>query len=249
MISENLARELWGDPKAAVGKRIRNSLIHEWREVIGVVGDVRDLGVNRQAPTIVYWPLIQKFGASGVGVRRNTDLLIRTPRAGSTELVNELKRALAAVNPNLPLAEVRTLSEIYERSMARTAFALVLLGVAGAMALLLGVVGIYGVIAYSVSQRTRDIGIRIALGSSLRGVTQMFVREGLILTGIGAVCGMVAALAVTRLMSSLLFGVSPDDPVTYVAVFAGLALAAMAASWLPARRAAAVDPIVALRSE
>lgn len=249
LISENMARELWKDPSAALGKRIRNSSNTEWREIVGVVADVRDKGVDQAAPSIVYWPLIQRFTGGVYSVRRNADILVRTSRAGSMELVQELKQALAGVNPNLPLAEVRTLREIYERSMARTALALVLLGVAGAMALLLGVIGIYGVIAYSVSQRTRDIGIRIALGSSLPGVTRMFVREGLTLTGIGAVCGMAAALGLTRLMESLLFGVSASDPITYAAVFAGLALAAMAASWLPARRAAAVDPIVALRSE
>jgi len=249
MISENMARELWGDPSAAIGKRIRGSANQVWREVIGVAGDIRDVGVNQNAPAIVYWPLVQKGADGTYGARRNADILVRTPRAGTTDLVRELKQALALVNPNLPLAEVRTLQDIYERTMARTAFALVLMGVAGGMALLLGIVGIYGVIAYSVSQRVRDIGIRIALGSPQHGVTRLFVREGLMLTGIGAACGIAVALGVTRLMDAMLFGVGPNDPLTFAAVFAGLAAAAMAASWLPARRAAAVDPIVALRSE
>lgn len=133
--------------------------------------------------------------------------------------------------------------------MARTSFALALLAIAGAMALILGVVGLYGVISYIVSQRTRDIGIRIALGASLPRVTGIFVRQGLILSGLGAACGSVAAIALTRMMKSLLFGVSPADPGTYLAVFTGLSLAALLASWLPARRAAHVDPMVALRTE
>jgi len=153
------------------------------------------------------------------------------------------------VNPNLPLANVRTLEAIYRKSLGRTSFALVLLAVAGSMALILGVVGISGVVAYSVSRRTREIGIRIALGSQVRTVVRMFVREGLILSGIGAACGAIAAFAVTSLMESLLFGVSPVDSLTYATVLAGLIAAALMASWLPARRAAAVDPINALRAD
>lgn len=249
LVSENMARELWRDPRAALGKRIRASVTHEWREVIGVVADLRDDGITRNAPTIVYWPLMQSNSAGAIGAQRKVDLLIRSKRAGSIAFVQELQQALRTVNPNLPLANVRTLEEIYKRSMARASFAMVLLAVAGSMALILGVVGIYGVIAYSVSQRTRDIGIRIALGSSQQGVTRIFVRQGLILSGIGATCGLLAAFAVTRLMKSLLFGVSSVDPMTYAAVFAGLVVAALFASWLPARRAASVDPMETLRAE
>jgi ABC-type antimicrobial peptide transport system permease subunit len=133
--------------------------------------------------------------------------------------------------------------------MARTSFTLVMLAIAGGMALLLGVVGIYGVISYSVSQRTREIGIRLALGSPVTEVTGMFVRHGLVLSGIGAACGLAAAFALTRLMKSLLFDVSPADPLTYIAVSAGLIVAAMLASFLPARKAASVDPAEALRAE
>ena len=133
--------------------------------------------------------------------------------------------------------------------MATQSFALILLGIAGLMALILGVVGIYGVIAYSVAQRTRDIGIRIALGCTLPGVTRMFVREGLVLSVAGATGGLAGAFAATRLMKSVLFGVSPADPATYGLVFGGLVAAALLASWLPARRAAAVDPMQALRAE
>jgi predicted permease len=250
LVSENMARELWQDPRAAVGKRIRPTLKDDWREVIGVVADVRDNGVDQKAPGIVYWPLLSKnFEGDAISVRRSVAFAIRTPRAGSTGLLAELQQAVWSVNPNLPLANVKTLEAIYDRSLARTSFTLVLLAIAGGMALLLGVVGIYGVISYSVSQRRREIGIRLALGAPLPEITGMFVRHGLVLSGIGAVCGLAAAFALTRLMKSLLFDVSPADPLTYLAVSAALILAAMLASYLPARRASTVDPADALRSE
>jgi ABC-type antimicrobial peptide transport system permease subunit len=133
--------------------------------------------------------------------------------------------------------------------MARTSFTLVMLCVAGSMALLLGIVGIYGIISYSVSQRTREIGIRMALGSQRGKLTALFVRQGMILTGIGAACGLVVAFATMRLMSSLLFNVSPADPATYVAITAGVLATAYLACYLPSRRAATVNPVHALRSE
>jgi hypothetical protein len=250
LVSENLARELWRDPRLALGKRIRSTLKDDWCEVIGVVADERSDGVDQKAPATVYWPLLQKnFESDPVSVQRSVAIAIRTPRAGSTALLQELRQAVWSVNPNLPLAGVRTLEAIYDRSLARTSFTLALLAIAGGMALLLGVVGIYGVISYSVSQRTREIGIRLALGAPLQDVTGMFVRHGLALSGIGAACGLTAAFALTRLMKSLLFDVSPADPLTYLAVSAGLILAAALASYLPARKAVAVDPAEALRAE
>jgi ABC-type antimicrobial peptide transport system permease subunit len=163
--------------------------------------------------------------------------------------MTEVRQSVWSVNPNLPLANVHTVAYFYKRSMARTSFTLVMLGVAGAMALLLGVVGIYGVIAYSVSQRRREIGIRLALGAQQPTLTGMFVRHGLFLTGIGVACGLVVAIIVMRLMSTLLFNVNPTDPLTYVAVSAGLIATAFLASYLPSRRAATVDPVEALRAE
>ncbi len=250
LVSENLAREFWRDPRAAVGKRIRPGLKDDWREVIGVVADLHDDGVDQKAPGIVYWPLLQKnFEASPTYVYRSVAYVIRTPRAGSAALLQDLQKAVASVNPNLPVADVKTLESVYDSSLARTSLTLVLLAIAGGMALFLGVIGIYGVVSYSVSQRTREIGIRLALGAPLRGVTGMFVRHGLVLSGIGAVCGLTAALALTRLMKSLIYDVSPADPLTYGAVSAGLILGATLASYLPARRATRVDPVEALRAE
>ncbi len=233
LVSENLARELWHDPRAAVGKHIRVTLKDYWREVIGVVADLRDDGIDQKPPTIVYWPLLQKNFEAGDSVIRNVAYIIRTPRAGSAELRREVQQAVASVNPNLPVADAMTLQAVYERSLARTSFALALLAIAGSMALLLGVVGIYGVISYSVSQRTREVGIRLALGAPLQDVTGLFVRYGLAMSGIGAICGLVAAFAATRLMESLLFGVSPADPATYAAASGGMILAALLAVIYP----------------
>ncbi len=250
MVSENMAREQWHDPSAALGKRIRVSTKDDWREIIGVVGDVYDEGVSRPASTSVYWPLMMDhFESDDSFAIRDVALVLRSTRTGSESFLNEVRQAVWSINPNLPLADVHALDFYYKRSMARTSFTLIMLGVAGSMALLLGVVGIYGVIAYSVSQRTREIGIRMALGAQHQTLTGMFVRHGLTLTGIGVGCGLVVAVVVMRLMSSLLFKVSPVDPVAYGAASLGLVATAFLASYLPSRRASAVDPVESLRAE
>jgi predicted permease len=250
IISENFAREYWNNPANAIGKRIRVGTTDDWREVIGVVADVHDDGVNKEASSSVYWPLIMdRFEGNPTTVRRGVAFALRSPRASSESFLKEVREAVWSVNPNLPLAAVHTVDHFYKQSMARTSFTLIMLGVAGSMALLLGVVGIYGVIAYSVSQRRREIGIRMALGAQQQVLTNMFVRHGLWLTGIGVVCGLAAAIVVMRLMSSLLFKVSPVDPLTYTTVSLGLVLTAFLASYLPSRRTSAVDPVEALRAE
>jgi ABC-type antimicrobial peptide transport system permease subunit len=149
----------------------------------------------------------------------------------------------------MPVFLVRTMKDLYDESLARTSFALVMLGIAAAMALALGVIGIYGVIAYVVAQRSREIGIRLALGAAPTQLKRMFVRQGLTLTAVGAGVGLVTAFALTQWMSSLLFGVERLDPATYAAVLGVLAMAAAMASYVPARRAAAVDPVETLTAE
>jgi putative ABC transport system permease protein len=147
MVSDNLARELWGSPAAALGKQIRESNSSDWREVVGVVADERDEGVDKKAPSTAFFPMLMtKFEGDDPSVRRTMSYMVRSPRAGSTAFSSEVGRAVWSVNPNLPLASVRTLDEIVRKSMARTSFTLVMLAIAGAMALLLGVAGIYGVI-------------------------------------------------------------------------------------------------------
>jgi predicted permease len=250
VVSENFARQYWKEPAAALNRRIRNSPDNPWRTIVGVVGDERDEGLAKPAPEIVYWPILMKqFWTNPVNVQRSLTYVLRTERVKSPTLLKEIQQAVWSINGSLPVANVRTLSDVMSASMAQTSFALVMLAIAAAVALMLGVVGIYGVIAYVASQRTKEIGIRIALGAVSRDVTGLFLRQGLLLAGVGIVIGMAAAGAATRVMTALLYGVGALDPVTYVAVALGLGLTAMLASYLPAARAARVDPAEALRRE
>ena len=250
MVSENLAREYWGSPANALGKYIRVGTKDDWRQIVGVAGDLLDDGTNRDAPTIAYWPILMNhFESDDENVRRQVVYAIRSSRAGSESLMNDLRQAVWSVDANLPLFKFRTQEYFYSRSMARTSFTLVMLGVAAALALLLGLVGLYGVIAYSASQRRREIGIRIALGAQRNAVTAMFVRQGLLMAGAGVGCGLIVAVAATRLLRSLLFQVSPLDPLTYGCAALALCAAGALASYIPSRRTASVDPVEALRAE
>jgi predicted permease len=250
IVSESLAREYWGSPSNALGKRMRVGTSGDWKEITGVVADVYDDGVNIEPVAAVYWPFLAgRVYTDDSQFVRDLAVVIRSPRTGSESFMKEVREAVWSVNPNLPLAGVHTLQYFYAKSLARTSFTLVMLGVAGGMALLLGIVGIYGVTAVSVSQRTREIGIRMALGAQQRSLTGMFVRQGLWLTGIGVVCGLGASFALMRLMSSLLFRVSPADPLSYVGVSIVLVATSLLASYLASRRVTAVDPVEALRSE
>jgi len=223
------------------------------REVIGVVADALHDGVDKEAPTTVYWPMLVAnfYGKPDVFEfpLRNVTFSIRSPRAGSEGLMNEIRRAVWSVEPNLPLAEVNTVNYYYTRAMARYSFTLVMLAVAGGMALFLGIVGLYGVIAYSVSQRRREIGIRMALGAGKSAILNMIIGQGIKLVLIGVAIGLAGALGLTRFLSGLLYGVKPGDPLTLVATSALLMAVALLASYLPARQAAKVDPMVALRHD
>ena len=245
VISETLAREYWQEPSRALGERVRGSFDGApWREVVGVVGDERDDGLNQPATAIVYWPLL-----NDTYQERTIAYAVRSSRTGAPGFVRELQQAVWSVNPNLPIASAQTLDEIRANSMDRTSFAMTMLAVAAGMALVLGIVGIYAVIAYVAAQRTREIGIRLALGAQVGDVRTMFLRHGIRLSAVGIALGVAAALALTRAMSALLFGVSPMDPLTYTAVTAVLGAVALLATWLPARRASRVDPIIALRAD
>jgi putative ABC transport system permease protein len=251
IVSENMAREMWGEPAAALGKRIRVARAGVWNEIIGVVGDVHDSGADRRAPAIVYWRGgVQRAPAtSREYIPRAVTFAIRSSRAGTDDFVQRVSQAVWRVNPGLPVGRVQTLGDVYERSMSRMSFALVMLAIAGSMALMLGIVGIYGVISYTVSQRRREIGIRLALGAQPGALRRGFVRYGMALTGVGVAIGLAAATGLTRLMSSLLFGISPLDPVTYVAVPLILAMAAALASYLPVQRATGVDAVEVLKAQ
>jgi predicted permease len=250
VISENFARQYWHDANGALGKRVRVGTTDDWREIVGVVQDIHDDGVDKAASSSAYWPvMMDNFEGEKQTLRRNLAFVVRSPRAGSRSFLNEVQEQVWSIDPDVPLAEVSTLGTLYTKSMARTSFTLVMLCVAGGMALLLGIVGIYGVISYSVSQRTREIGIRMALGAQRERLIAMFVRQGLRLTLIGAGCGLVTAFLTMRLMSSLLFHVSPVDPVTYLSITIAVIAVAYLACYLPSRRAATVEPMHALRNE
>jgi len=240
IVSQNFAREHWRSGQAAIGKQIRVKSNDPWSEIIGVAADIRHDGVEQPPPSAVYWPLRSSGSIS---------YLVRGPRAGTETLPAEIRRAVTAVNPNLPVSEMRTMRQIYDRSMSRTAFTLSLLAISGAMAFLLAVVGIYAVISYAVAQRRREIGIRLALGAQHGQLKLMFIRHGLLWSAIGIAAGLAAAFALSRLISSLLYGISPLDPLTYSAVAIALLAAAALASYLPARRITRVDPIESLRAD
>ena len=251
IVSESFARELWGSPRAAIGKHFREWESMPWHEVVGVVQDVRENGVDQVSHATVYWPSMMNdiFGPGTFDARRTVYFALHTPRAGTQSLLSDMQRAVWSVNSDLPVDAVSTMQDIYSDSMARTSFTLVMLAIAGSMALALGIIGIYGVISYTVSQRTREIGIRLALGAQKSELKWMFVRAALLLTAAGIAIGVGTAAVMMQLMKSLLFGISPLDPFTYTTVPVILAISAALASYLPARRAAAVDPVEALRAE
>src|SRR6266446_5276588 len=236
---------MWGTASASIGKRVREFPSTPWSEVIGVIQDVRENGLQEKSPEIVYWPPLTQNPEA----MRTVTFVIRSARAGTQSFLDEVRAAVWSVNSNLPLASVRTMEEVYDKSVARTSFTLVMLGIAGAMALVLGIVGIYGVISYTVSQRMREIGIRLALGAQGGDVLQMVLKQGAKMALVGVAIGIGAAFALTRLMTNLLFGVTAHDPVTFAAVAVVLFMVVLWASYIPARRAMRVDPMVALRYE
>ena len=239
-----------GDPAKAIGRRVRSTPTDPWFEIIGVAGNERQDGSTKPMPAIVYWPLYST-GSRGQKsiVMRSIGYAVRSSRLQDPGFFGEVQKAVWSLNPNLPLARPRSLQQIYNESMAQTSFVLVILGIAASVTLLLGLVGIYGVIAYIVSQRKREVGIRMALGAQSDSVQRIFVTRGLALTGAGLVVGLIGAAALMRLLSSLLFGVNPYNPLTYGAVVIGLGSVALLATWLPARSATRIDPMLALRSE
>jgi predicted permease len=249
LVSETLARELWQTPEAALGQRIRT--FGPWREVIGVVADVRMNGLDAASPPTVYWPTLMAefYPIVPLVVDRGVAFAVRSPLAGSPGLARQIEQAVWSVNANLPIAAVRTMQDIYDRSLGRTSFTLVMLLAAAVAALVLGVVGLYGVLSYAVSTRRREIAIRFALGAQARDVQRRIVGQGVALAGVGVVIGVVAAAGVTRLMASLLYDVQPVDPLTFAAVAAGLIVVAALASYVPARRASCVDPAESLAAE
>jgi predicted permease len=239
IVSENMARENWGDPPNSLGKRIRIGADSPWSVIIGVAENVYDDGVDQRPPAIVYFP----------SVRRSVTFAIRSSRAGTEGLRREITAKVHAVDASLPLAQVRTLRDLYRLTMARRSFALALLGIAAAMAVTLSIIGVYGILAYAVAQRRREISIRVAVGAEPWTIEALFLREGLIVMCIGGAIGLASARGLSLWMTTLLFGVKPFDPLTYGISGVVILAAALAASYVPARKAASLNPIEALRAD
>jgi len=250
IVSENMARESWGEPRQALGKRIRIGRDSPWTEVVGVVENIHAYGLHQPAPATVYARAGVETAANGsTTVRRAVTVAIRSSRAGNQAFLKEVAAAVHAVNASVPLADVRTLEDAYRRTMAQTSFTVTLIGIAAAMALALAVVGVYGVLAYAVARRRHEVGIRLALGAQPGAVRALFVRQGLLLTSLGGIVGLVSSATLSRWISPLLYDVTALDPLTYAISGAALAGGAILASVVPASRAASVDPMSTLRSE
>ncbi len=252
IINEALAREAFPG-QDAIGKRIAccepgpdGSPV--WKEVVGVAGDVRAQGLGEDPSPEFYLPMLQAPGAAWTWTDRTMTVAVRS-RSEALSLMPTLRRAVAQVDPSLPLYNLGTMQGRVADSLAESRFSTMLLAVFGALALTLAAVGVYGVISYGVAQRTREIGIRVALGAQRRDVMAMIVRHGALLAGIGLVLGLGGALALSRLIGSLLFRVSPTDPPTFATGVVVLTAVAVLAAALPARRAARTDPMTALRNE
>ena len=240
LVSASMARLNWGpDLRHALGRGIRVGRDGPLTEVVGIVSEVRELGVDKPAPPVVYLPATDLRAAT---------FALRSPRAGTAPFLEEIVRTVQAVHPGLPVAQVQTLGETYRRSLARPAFTLVLLGLAGSLSLALSLVGVYGLLAYSAAQRRQEIGIRMALGATPGLVAALFFRRGLLLTLAGIGAGLILALLLSRWMETLLFGVAPHDPLTYAAAVALLLLASLGACTIPALRAGQADPLEFLRA-
>lgn len=251
LVSEHLAQELWTDATRAVGKRLRTSSAADaWREVVGVVGDVHDRGVSRPVTELVYLPVAaQRIFNQPRTVTTSLVYVLRSDRTGTPGLIADVRQAVWNVDSSLPVANALAMSDVVKQSFARTRFTLIMLLLAGAMAVLLGLVGIYAVIAYTVSRQVREVGVRLAFGAEGPAIRRLFIKRGLTLTAVGIVIGLVVAGLLTRGMSTLLFEVRPLDPITYVIVTLGLLCASALAVYLPATRATQIDPVVALRAD
>jgi putative ABC transport system permease protein len=247
VISKSFADHWWPDV-SPIGRRVRLGFDgEEWYDIVGVVGDVRYQNLTEDPEEVVYWPAT--IGpAAAPNPSRGMYIVIRTS-ADPLGIVPVLRREMQELNPRIPVAELRTMGDLFDEATARTSFTMVMLAVAAAVALLLGLVGIYGVISYIVAQRTREMGIRMALGATDRAVLLMVLRQGLVLTVLGVVIGLLAAGALSSVMGSILYGVRAIDPLTYGVLAAAQVAVATLAGWLPARRASALDPSLALRVE
>src|SRR5579872_3736973 len=247
LVSDAFAQRYWKGV-SPIGRRIRMTVSDPWSTIVGVVGSVRDAGLDQPRAETVYMPLLTLDAAGTAWAPRDVAFVVRAS-GDESELIAPIRRIVAGVAPALPIYAVTPMRALVTRAEARTTFTLTILGIAALIAMCIGAVGIYGVIAYLVSLRTREIGVRMALGAQPAQVRRMIARHAIVDAAIGIVVGLVGAVLLTRVLGSVLFGVSPTDPLALGGAAAVLAATAIAAGWIPARRAAALQPSIALRVE
>jgi hypothetical protein len=245
IVSHAFAERYW--PGASpLGKRVKPAITGPWWTVVGEVGDVHYDALDQPANDAIYVPLIQSQDGK-MRAEHFAAVLVRTDRESAIAF-SAIRQAVHSLDPALPTYDEHALTEIVSAASARARVTLTLLAIASMLALILGAVGIYGVMAYGVSLRQREIGVRIALGARPLDVSRMVSRQGVTLGAIGVVIGIIRALSVTHLLRGLLYDVSPTDPLVLGATCVVLLVVALLASWIPARRAASVDPSEALRA-
>jgi predicted permease len=255
IINQAMARQYWpeGTPvgeRLTIGRGLGPGMEHPTAEIVGVVGDVRDGALNRDPNPIMYIPWAQLPDAHSANLLSITSLawVVRT-RAQPLTLSEAIQKQLRDASGGLPVARLRVMDDVVSQSTARSDFNMLLLTIFAGSALILAAIGVYGLMAYSVQQRTQEMGVRLALGADTSRVRNMVIRQGMGLVLIGVIIGVASAFALARVMTTFLFGVTPRDPVVFVAVPLVLAAVAWLGVWLPARRAARVDPVLALRVE
>jgi predicted permease len=246
MINQTMARVFYGKTNP-IGRRVQPGGSKVWFTIVGVLKDVKQGGVDSRTGTELYLDYEQQPATQGFAPR-NMNVIIRSPLEKAV-LASTVRRTVSALDSTLPVVSFRSMDEVFSDAVSRPRFLAQLLGIFAVVALALAAIGTYGVLAYSVAVRRRELGIRLALGSSNQGLLSLVLRQGMGLALLGLVAGLLGALAVTRLASSLLFGVKPADPLTFVGVAAFMMLVAFLACLVPARRATRVDPLVALRAE
>jgi putative ABC transport system permease protein len=246
VINEALVRAYFAD-KDPLGARVRwaRGEQNDWVTIVGVAGDVRHFGLNQPDEPAVYTPYAQTVQPW----KRWQYLVVRSQSQPVASLVETVKKQVWSVDNQIPVTKVRTMSDVVAASVTPQRFNMTLLAIFACVALVLACVGIYGVMSYSVTQRTHEIGIRMALGASTRDVLKLILGEGLVMTIIGVAIGLVTAFALTRVMTSMLFGVKPTDFTTFAMVSALLTMVALLSCYIPARRATRVEPMTALRYE
>jgi len=247
IVSEALAKKYWS-AASAVGRRIRMTPGDPWATIVGVAGSVRDAGLDKDPASTVYIPLLTTTVSGSAWMPRDVAFVVRS-ESDPAAITASIRTALRSAAPALPIYRVRALRELESAAEARTTFTLLLLGAAAAAATLIGATGIFGVVAYLATLRRRELGVRLALGATPGNVERLFVRHAMTDAAIGVAAGLAGTLVLGRLLASALFGVRTTDPIALGAAAGVLLLTAAAASWIPARRAAALDPASALRAE